>query len=287
MRTTTFALLILLFGSLTRAAAQEPERGFPRGYFSGDPLPPSTIYLTFDDGPAPETSAILDILKEKGVRATFFLNAFDRKAPAGDVGSSNRFLAYKDVLLRLIADGNVIGNHTFSHRDLATLTPSQINWQLDRVQQCLDQALGTAAPRLTLVRPPFGSPWMGRWNTVEQRRKVATVLETRGTVVMNWTDSWDSSDSIDWVIGESQRLNAAKFVPSMQYTNKQNRELKRLLAHADGKTSAVVLFHDTHPTSLDVLGTVIDKYKELGYRFATLDEYAAWRWGEPLSAAQR
>jgi peptidoglycan/xylan/chitin deacetylase (PgdA/CDA1 family) len=282
MRITGLTTFVLLLGVLQHVSAESKtsEPAFPpKGYFSGNPLPPGTIYLTFDDGPAPATSQILDILKEKGVHATFFLNAFDRKQPAKDIASSNRFIAYKDVLKRMIAEGHVLGNHTFSHRDLATLSASQMNWQLDKVQQCLDQALGTDAPRLTLVRPPFGSPWMGRWNTDDQRRKVAAVMEARGAVVINWTDAWDSSDSVDWVVGESQRLNGATFVPTMQYTSKQNRELKRLLAHADGTASAIILFHDTHPTVLDVLGQVIDQYKAMGYRFATLDEYVSWRWG--------
>jgi peptidoglycan/xylan/chitin deacetylase (PgdA/CDA1 family) len=283
---TSFISLALIMGSLTYAQAQDnPAEGFPRGYFSGDPLPPATIYLTFDDGPAPETSAILDVLKEKGVRATFFLNAFDRHLPARDIAKSNRFIAYKDVLLRMIADGHVLGNHTFSHRDLSTLSADQINWQFDMVQKCLDEALGTDSPRLTLVRPPFGSPWMGHWNTLEQRLKVAAVMEARGVTVINWTNAWDSSDSIDWVMGESQRMTNANFVPTTEYTNKQNRELHRLLAHADGQTSAVILFHDTHPTSLDILATVIDKYKALGYTFATLDQYRQWRWPDVTSDA--
>ncbi len=104
-------------------------------------------------------------------------------------------------------------------------------------------------------------------------------------MVVNWTDAWDSSDSIDWVIGESQRLNGTTFVPTMEYTSKQNREMKRLLAHADGKASAIVLLHDTHPTVLDVLGPIIDRYKALGYKFSTLDEYVSWRWGTPTAEA--
>jgi len=284
--TRLFSLIVLFAAAFYVQAEDKPAAVFPaKGYFSGNPLPPGTIYLTFDDGPAPATAQILDILKEKGVRATFFINAFDRKAPAREISDSNRFVAYKDVLKRMIAEGHVLGNHTFSHRDLATLSAGQMNWQLDKVQQCLDDALGSDAPRLTMVRPPFGSPWIGRWNTDDQRRKVAAVMEARGAVVINWTDAWDSSDSIDWVIGESQRLNGANFVPTMQYTSKQNREMKRLLAHADGKESAIVLFHDTHPTTLDVLGPVIDQYKALGYRFATLDEYVSWRWGNPTAQA--
>jgi len=282
---TTLVVSTLVLGSVDGQNLQS-DTVFPKGYFSGEPLPPSTIYLTFDDGPAPETAQILDILKEKGVRATFFVNGVERDKPAAELAKSNRFIEYRDVLKRMIAEGHVIGNHTFSHRDLATLSVSQINWQLDMVQKCLDEALGADAPRLKLLRPPFGSPWIGRWNTDDQRRKVAAVLEARGMPVINWTTAWDSSDSVDWVVGESARLKSTKFVPTMQYTAKQNRELKRLLAHADGQTSAVVLFHDTHPTTLDVLGTVIDRYKELGYHFATMDDYVAWRWGTPTAAAQ-
>lgn len=273
-----FWLLFLLGNVSLEAIPHTRDNGFPRCYYSGDPLPESTIYLTFDDGPAADTDSILDILKEKGVKATFFINAFNRYASPETIGKENNLVRYKAVLKRMVDAGHAIGNHTFSHRDLGTLTPDQISWQLDTVQKDLDKALGEDSPRLRLIRPPFGSPWLGSWGTKVQREEVASVIETRG-LVMNWTRAWDSTDSINWVPGETQRMRNPKFDPSQLYLDKEKTELDRLLLHADGKTSGVVLFHDTHPTSRDVLGTVIDAYQALGYHFATLEDYSYWRWG--------
>jgi peptidoglycan/xylan/chitin deacetylase (PgdA/CDA1 family) len=254
------------------------EHSFPRGYYSGDPVPPSTIFLTFDDGPAPDTASILDILKEKGVKATFFINAFNRYAPPGLIAKENNLLRYKAVLKRMVEEGHVIGNHTFSHRDLASLRPEQIVWQLDTVQKDLDAALGEISPKLRLIRPPFGSPWLGAWGTEADRAKVARAIEERG-LVMNWTRAWDSSDSLDLVPGEIQRLQNPSFSPPVGYIHKEKNEIQRLLRHADGLTSGIVLFHDTHPTSRDVLAQVIDAYQALGYHFGTLEDYSYWRWG--------
>ena len=277
LRLLLLALLALLAPGLS---SQDHPRsaGFPKGYYSGDPLPPATLYLTFDDGPAENTAAILDILLSKGVRATFFINSFNRKAPPDRIGRENNLLAYQEVLQRMVREGHVLGNHSFSHRDLGTLTTSQIVWQLDTVQKNLDEALGAESPRLTLIRPPFGSPWLGTWNTLAQRERVASVIETRG-FVMNWTRSWDSGDSMDWVPGEAQRLRDPQAPASAAYLEKVKRVQARLLAPSDGQTGGILLFHDNHPTSRDVLSDLIDTYRAAGYTYDTLDHYAQWRWG--------
>ena len=70
------------------------------------------------------------------------------------------------------------------------------------------------------------------------------------------------------------------FLPSPSYLDKENKEIARLLKPADGITGGVVLFHDTHPTTRDVLARVIDAYQALGYHFQTMEDYSRWRWGE-------
>ena len=62
-----------------------------------------SVYLTFDDGPIPEsTPFILDTLKELGVKATFFV-----------VGENVK--RYPDLFRRIISEGHSIGNHTYNH----------------------------------------------------------------------------------------------------------------------------------------------------------------------------
>ena len=62
-----------------------------------------TVALTFDDGPAEFTSQVLDILREKQVRATFFV--------VGEMVAQR-----PDVLRAIVDSGHLIGNHTWSHR---------------------------------------------------------------------------------------------------------------------------------------------------------------------------
>jgi peptidoglycan/xylan/chitin deacetylase (PgdA/CDA1 family) len=252
---------------------------WPQGYFSGDSLPPRTIYLSFDDGPCDFTAGILDVLKEEGVRATFFLNSYDKDAVGRADPSKNCLERYAEVLRRMVAGGHAIGNHSYSHRDLATLSPSQIGFQLATLRRQLSEVLGEAMPRVVLVRPPFGSPWLGNWNSKQQRRKVCAALSAQG-IVMLWTIGWDSGDSADWAKGEWYTASAKRYAPGgPAYEAKMEREKDRLLKRADGLASGVILMHDTHPTSRDLLKSLIEELKARGYSFATLEDYCVWRWG--------
>jgi peptidoglycan/xylan/chitin deacetylase (PgdA/CDA1 family) len=273
------------------AAQTPPEQRDPRfwapGYYSGDALPPHTVYLTFDDGPCDFTGQIVDILKQEGVRATFFINGFDKDAPKDrDTDLSTNHLApWAEVLGRLVANGNVIGNHTLSHRDLTTLSPAEVDFQLSALQQELGGVLGKLTPTIHLVRPPYGSPWLGNWNTKDQRQRVASELRNRAYVMM-WTTGWDSGDSLEWVNGEWYKATSARYHPGGQgYQAKIQRGLDRIFRQADGTASGVVLLHDVHPTSRDMLVQLIRGLKQRGYDFATLEDYCVWRWGPAVFAA--
>jgi peptidoglycan/xylan/chitin deacetylase (PgdA/CDA1 family) len=271
-----------------RSPVAEPPRDaryFPRGYYSGDPLPPHTVYLTFDDGPCDFTGQILDILKQEGVRATFFLNAFDKDSPSHQDLGANHLLPYAAQLRRMVAAGHAIGNHTFSHRDLAALPPAGIDFQLDTLQRKLAGVLGAQTPVIHLIRPPFGSPWLGQWNSKAQQRKVAAELRDRGLVMM-WTTGWDSSDSLEWVSGEWYKATSALYHPGgPKYQAKMQRQLDRIFKRADGTASGIILLHDVHPTSRDSLAPLIRGLKQRGYDFGTLEDYCAWRWGPEVFAA--
>jgi len=261
------------------AAPLRDDAVWPQGYYTGDPVPLHTIYLTFDDGPSDFTAQILDILKEEKVRATFFLNSYDKDNPFHADTGQNYMFRYADVLRRMVDEGHAIGNHTYSHRDLARLTLPQIDFQLDTLQRQLGEALGDGAPRLHLIRPPFGSPWLGDWNSELQRMKVCSALEDRG-IVMLWTTGWDSSDSADWVAGEWFEASAKRYHPgSAPYERKMEREANRILRRANGVEGGIVLMHDTHPTSRDILKSLIEELKYRGYGFGTLEDYCRWRWG--------
>ena len=90
------------------------------------------ISLTYDDGPSEWTEPILDHFAEHGGRATFFVlgNAID--------GDDRR-----ETLLRTVAEGHEIGNHTFTHPgDLSTLDDAVIRREIDRAQAAIRETAG-------------------------------------------------------------------------------------------------------------------------------------------------
>jgi peptidoglycan/xylan/chitin deacetylase (PgdA/CDA1 family)/chaperonin cofactor prefoldin len=268
--------------SVTPALPATPTRDsryWPQGYYPGDPLPPRTVYLTFDDGPSDFTIQILDILKEEGVHATFFMNSYDKDNPFHADTGKNLLFRYADALKRIVDEGHAIGNHTYSHRDMAELSPSQIVFQLDTLKRQLAEVLGDRMPCIHLIRPPFGSPWYSDSSTDDARKKVGGVLTDRG-LVMLWTIGWDSSDSFDWAKGEWYTVSSTRYRPgTSSYDSKMDRETARILKTADGNASGIVLMHDTHPTTRDVLKSLIEELKRRGYSFGTLEDYCRWRWG--------
>jgi peptidoglycan/xylan/chitin deacetylase (PgdA/CDA1 family) len=102
------------------------------------------VALTFDDGPHPvNTPKVLDILKEYGVKGTFFVTGANAER-------------YPELIKRIAAEGHTLGNHTFAHPDLAKLSEADVLNELARTQRAVDKALGKHY-ELAQVRPPYGS----------------------------------------------------------------------------------------------------------------------------------
>lgn len=100
------------------------------------------LAMTFDDGPHPSlTPKLLDLLKERNVKATFFL-----------VGRNIK--AYPDIVRRIIAEGHEIGNHTWTHASLTTRSDSQIR---DELKKSDDALMEVAGYKTHLIRPPYGA----------------------------------------------------------------------------------------------------------------------------------
>ncbi|MFB9277901.1 polysaccharide deacetylase family protein [Cohnella cellulosilytica] len=126
------------------------------------------IALTFDDVPDPRyTPRVLDILKRKGVRASFFV-----------VGTRAR--KHPDLVKRIHREGHDIGNHSYSHPDFSKMTLARVQDQILRAEAAITSAVGL---RPRLVRPPYGEivPRQLEW------------AKRRGYTVVNW-----DVDSSDW-----------------------------------------------------------------------------------------
>jgi peptidoglycan-N-acetylglucosamine deacetylase len=106
------------------------------------PGKPGEIALTFDDGPNPAfTPRLLEILDQHNVKATFFL-----------VG---KYASQQPALTQLIdASGHLIGNHTWSHPNLASTAPQKVREELRTTSDALEQIIGKP---IRFFRPPFGA----------------------------------------------------------------------------------------------------------------------------------
>lgn len=126
------------------------------------------VALTFDDGPDPAyTPEILDILKEKDVRATFFL-----------IGKNVE--AHPEIAQRIVAEGHSIGNHTHTHKSLIPLSAKKTYKEIKNAEAVIEETTGI---RPTLFRPPRGV-------YSDYARKL--LKEERYTLVL-----WDVS-TVDW-----------------------------------------------------------------------------------------
>ena len=131
------------------------------------------VALTFDDGPGGEsTEALLDGLKERGIKASFFL--IGRNIPGKE-----------ELVKRMDEEGHLIGSHTYDHVDLTGCS----------VEEALEEIEGSAAAisKITgkpvrYIRPPFGS-----WSR--------SLEEASDMTRVGWT-----VDSEDWKGGEAARI---------------------------------------------------------------------------------
>lgn len=99
------------------------------------------VALTFDDGPSIHTDKLLDILKEKGAHATFFV-----------LGKSAKYQT--QTIKRMAQEGHEIESHTFRHRDLRKLNQDEIATELRETDEILEKIIGR---RSQFLRPPYGA----------------------------------------------------------------------------------------------------------------------------------
>lgn len=179
------------------------------------------IALTFDDGPGPHTARLLDELADKDVKVTFFL-----------VGRSAA--ASPDLVAREVAEGHVVGNHTWSHPDLRKLGPADIATELAQTNDAIVAASGVTP---VLVRPPYGA--------VDD-----TVMEALGAA---------SASAVLWDVDTEDWKNLDAGITTQRALDG---------AH-DG---AIILMHDIHPSTVDAVPGIIDQLRDAGYTLVTVPQ---------------
>ncbi len=123
---------------------------YPKAYWRMD-RHEKAVYLTFDDGPIPEaTPFILDILKEHGIKATFFM-----------VGDNVR--KYPELYRRVVAEGHQVGNHTYNHI-------SGIKHSIHEYSKNVKKA--DAYIHSHYIRPPHGWMRLGQYAWLSRKYKI-------------------------------------------------------------------------------------------------------------------
>jgi cellulose synthase/poly-beta-1,6-N-acetylglucosamine synthase-like glycosyltransferase/peptidoglycan/xylan/chitin deacetylase (PgdA/CDA1 family)/spore germination protein YaaH len=191
------------------------------------------VAITFDDGPDPVwTPRILDLLKSRDLTATFFLigrNAED----------------YPGLVKRIVAEGHEIGNHTYSHGNLAQMPEWRQRLELDATERLLETITGRST---TLFRPPYDAD--STPSDVSELKPLRFAEHELGyTVVL------ESIDPQDWA-----RPGADAIV---QRVKEQRR------------TGNVILLHDAggdRSQTLAALPRILDWLAERGDRVVSLSE---------------
>ncbi|MGQ7276358.1 exo-beta-N-acetylmuramidase NamZ domain-containing protein [Brevibacillus thermoruber] len=199
-------------------------------------------YLTFDDGPSPVTDKVLDILKQHQVKATFFV--VGKNVPGREA-----------VLKRAIAEGHVVGGHTYSHdyrliyRDIASFFAD-----LEKGNQLIEHATGV---KPTVFRYPGGST-----NTVSRKYQNPNVYNNSNTVMQDIKAEAAKRGYvfIDWNITNGD-ARSNHYTPESALAN-----VKSQVKH---QREIVVLMHDasTKAATVQSLPAVIQFLKQQGYRF--------------------
>lgn len=192
-----------------------------------------TIYLTFDDGPSPNTPRIISILNSYGIKATFFV----------------KNTSYNGYMKDIVDNGNVIALHSYTH-DYKRIYSSDEAFYQD-LQDISDLVYLQTGVRSNIMRFPGGGS-----NTVSKKyspgimTRLTQGVADRGYIYYDWNCS--SGDAIkntvpkDTIVANCKRVPAAKNV--------------------------IVLLHDTDAksTTVEALPEIIEYYQSCGYTFSTI-----------------
>lgn len=161
----------LVYGYLNASMAST-SAVFGKALIAGPEQTPNTptLALTYDDGPSlRNTPALLDLLAEFDVKATFFL-----------IG--NHIHRHTALARRVVEAGHVIGNHTMTHPNLAQCLPGRVRRELEGCQRIMEDLLGVSP---VLFRPPYGAR---RPDVVRTARRMGLTPVLWNAVAQDWLD---------------------------------------------------------------------------------------------------
>ena len=205
------------------------------------------IALTFDDGPAwPWTGEILDELARDSVEATFFV-----------VGRNAE--RHPDLVHRIWEEGHEIGNHTFTHPNLAAVSPRRAELELNATQRVIEAEIGRST---VLFRPPY--------NADAEPASAEEVTPILRAAQLGYVTVGESLDPEDW------QLTAEDSAASKE--ERSGRDIATsVLEQVHALRGNAVLLHDgggNRSRTVEALRILIPQLKREGYRFVTVSALA-------------
>lgn len=222
-------------GTLGPARVVELDtQGGPR-MVSGE-MEAGEILLTFDDGPHPSlTPQLLNILAAENVSATFFM-----------VGKNVK--AYPDVVKQVANAGHIVGNHSYSHKNLPKLSREAAMQEIRSGFDELIKVLGFSAPYL---RFPYGAST----SYLREQLKLNHIAEYFWAI-----------DTLDWKKNNPTVL--------LDYAIQQTRKAGR----------GIILFHDIQPQTIVMMPHFLAALKAMNFKVVT---YQPKSWLEQLEVAHK
>jgi cellulose synthase/poly-beta-1,6-N-acetylglucosamine synthase-like glycosyltransferase/spore germination protein YaaH/peptidoglycan/xylan/chitin deacetylase (PgdA/CDA1 family) len=192
------------------------------------------LILTFDDGPSEEwTPKILDILEREKVPATFFIVGINAEQNI-------------PLLQREYKDGFEIGNHTFTHHNIADMSVSRAALEMKLTRLLIESITGHST---ILFRAPYNAD-----SEPETYEELAPIQRSRNE---NYLTINESIDPNDWAPGVSADSIFQRVVNQVEVGN-----------------ASIILLHDaggeTRQATVDALPRIIDYFKKRGYVFTTV-----------------
>jgi peptidoglycan-N-acetylglucosamine deacetylase len=192
------------------------------------------VALTFDDGPDPRyTPKILDALREAGVPATFFI-----------VGLNGEL--HPELMRREISEGHEIGNHTFTHPNISTISPTQFQLELTATQRLLASAVGRHS---LLFRPPYAVD--AEPETIDQVRPIE-LAAARGYLVVGM-----QIDPDDWELPGVDNI------------------VQRTVDEAERGEGNIILLHDAggdRSQTVEAIPGIVAALHSRGFQFVTVSD---------------
>jgi peptidoglycan-N-acetylglucosamine deacetylase len=219
------------------------------------------IAITFDDGPDPQwTPKILDILKQKGVTATFFVIGVEAEK-------------YPSIAKRIYAEGHEIGNHTFTHPDISNVSKRYFEVELNLTERLFEGQLGV---KPILFRPPYSIDQEP--DTADQVRPLELAQQ------LGYVTVGDKIDPNDW--RDNPRRPADEIVADV---------FKNLPPCEPGNLSCgnIVLLHDGGGDRIETvkaLPRIIDGIRQRGYEIVPVSTLLGKTRADvmpPISASER